>query len=55
VPPTGKSVTAPTIAIFRFAGGRIAEVWFGDDGLGVMQQLGLVPAPGAPPSEAAQR
>ena len=55
VPPTGKPVTAPTIAIFRFAGGRIAELWFGDDGLGVMQQLGLVPAPGASPGEAAQR
>jgi predicted ester cyclase len=27
VPPTGKSVTYNEIFVFRFAGGRIAEIW----------------------------
>ena len=46
VSPTNKKVTAWEIEIDRIADGKIAEVWTRYDTLGVMQQLGLVPAPG---------
>ena len=45
-PPTGKPVKAPGITIFRFANGQIVDggtVW---DALALLQQLGVVPAPG---------
>ena len=44
VPPTGKSVTYNEIFIFRFAGGRIAEIWGVVDVFSQMQQLGVIPA-----------
>jgi len=37
------------IDIFRIAGGKIAEHWFESDTLGMMQQLGVIPAPGQAP------
>ena len=46
IPPTGKPVKAPGITIFRFANGQIVDggtVW---DALALLQQLGVVPAPG---------
>ena len=43
-PPTGKSVTYNEIFIFRFAGGRIAEIWGVVDVLSQMKQLGMIPA-----------
>ena len=43
---TGRRVEVGGINIFRLAGGRIAEVWSANDTLGLLQQLGLVPAPG---------
>ncbi len=46
IPPTGKQVAVPTIEITRIAGGKIAEDWGLDDRLGMLQQLGLVPAMG---------
>ena len=45
-PATGKQVTATGMAIFRIANGRIVEHWGENDTIGVMQQLGLIPAPG---------
>jgi hypothetical protein len=39
------------ISIFRLAEGRIAEHWEQLDRLALMQQLGVVPAPGAPRPE----
>jgi hypothetical protein len=42
-PPTGKSVTYNEIFIFRFAAGRIAEIWGVVDVLSVMRQLGAIP------------
>jgi steroid delta-isomerase-like uncharacterized protein len=42
-PPTGKSITYNEIFIFRFAGGRIVEIWGVVDAYSQMQQLGLIP------------
>jgi steroid delta-isomerase-like uncharacterized protein len=44
LPPTGKSVTYNEILIFRFAGGRIAEIWGVVDVFSQMKQLGVIPA-----------
>jgi len=46
IPPTGKPVVVPTIVIFRVADGRIAETWVNADVLGLMMQIGAIPAPG---------
>lgn len=50
IPATGKSVTTTGIDIFRIADGKLAEHWVESDVLGVMQQLGVIPAPGQAPS-----
>ena len=44
IPPTRKQVAVSTIEITRIAGGKIVEDWGLDDRLGMLQQLGLVPA-----------
>jgi predicted ester cyclase len=44
IPPTGKQVAISTIEITRIAGDKIMEDWGLDDRLGMLQQLGLVPA-----------
>ena len=44
LPPTGKSITYNEIFIFRFAGGRIAEIWGVVDVFSQMQQIGVIPA-----------
>jgi steroid delta-isomerase-like uncharacterized protein len=46
IPPTGKRVTFSAIAVDRIAGGEILEHWIEIDRLGLMQQLGAIPAPG---------
>lgn len=46
IPPTGKRITVTGIFIDRIADGRIVERWGLFDQLGVMQQLGVIPAPG---------
>jgi steroid delta-isomerase-like uncharacterized protein len=46
IPPTGKQVSVSGMRLFRIADGKIAEEWGEDDMLGLMQQLGLIPAPG---------
>jgi predicted ester cyclase len=45
VPPTGKQVTVTGIDIYRVAGGKLVERWGEFDQMGMMQQLGVVPAP----------
>jgi predicted ester cyclase len=45
IPPTGRQVTFTGIHISRVAGGKIAEEWGQFDALGMMQQLGVIPAP----------
>lgn len=46
LPPTGKQVVFTGTDIFRFVGGKIAEQWADLDALGLMQQLGAIPAMG---------
>jgi predicted ester cyclase len=47
LPATGRAVTLPTLTILRYAGGRCVERWSQADFLGLLQQLGAFPAPGA--------
>ena len=44
VPPTGKSITYNEIFIWRFAGGRITEMWGVVDIFAQLKQLGVIPA-----------
>lgn len=46
IPPTGKQGVVTGIGIDRFANGKIVEGWFNSDDLGLLQQLGILPAPG---------
>jgi steroid delta-isomerase-like uncharacterized protein len=43
VPPTSRSVTMSGIDIVRVADGKIAEFWYGEHLLELMQQLGAAP------------
>ncbi len=45
-PPTGKKFSIESIVIFRFASGKIVEMWGLNDSQALMTQLGLMPAPG---------
>ncbi|MBI3978014.1 MAG: ester cyclase [Chloroflexi bacterium] len=45
IPPTGKQATWTEIHIGRAAGGKLVEHWANYDHLGMLQQLGVVPAP----------
>src|SRR5947208_955127 len=47
IPPTGRSGGVETMIISRFANGQWVEDWVLTDLLGLLQQLGVVPAPGA--------
>lgn len=42
--PTGQAISVDAISIFRIAGGKIAEEWTVWDALGLLQQIGAVPA-----------
>ena len=46
IPATGKQVVVTGISINHFVGGKIVEAWDNWDGLGMMQQIGVVPAMG---------
>ena len=46
IPSTGKQVTFSSMEMNRVVGGKIAEHWVVVDMLGLLQQLGAVPAPG---------
>lgn len=45
VEPTGKPIEVDAISVFRIADGKIAEEWTVWDALGLLQQVGAVPAP----------
>jgi predicted ester cyclase len=47
IQPTGRTVTISGMGIARIQDGRIAESWWEFDALGLMQQLGAIPAPTA--------
>jgi predicted ester cyclase len=44
IAPTGKRIEMPGILIARIADGRLAEYWRQEDMLGLLQQLGALPA-----------
>jgi predicted ester cyclase len=46
IPPTSKRITLTGISIDRLAGGKFVERWDSADTLGMMQQLGVISAPG---------
>ena len=46
IAPTGKKVTVTAMSMHRIEGGKEVEQWGELDRLGMMQQLGVVPAPG---------
>ena len=45
VPATGKRVSFGVIDIIRIANGKLVEHWGQMDSMGLMQQLGAIPAP----------
>ncbi len=47
VPATGRPVTIKYLDLWRIRDGRFVETWVQMDMLGLMQQLGVVPAPAA--------
>ncbi|HEV7679518.1 MAG TPA: ester cyclase [Candidatus Dormibacteraeota bacterium] len=44
IAPTGRQVTVSGIDLFRCSGGRIVEAWQQFDQMGMLQQLGAIPA-----------
>jgi steroid delta-isomerase-like uncharacterized protein len=46
IPPTGKQVEMTGTTIARIVDGKMVEAWVNYDLLGMMQQLGVIPAPG---------
>lgn len=46
IPATGKQVTVTGMYQYCIVDGKIAEWWDFSDNLGLMQQLGVIPAPG---------
>jgi len=45
VPPSGKQVTVSGLVVSRVANGKVVEEWVNWDTLGMLQQIGAVPAP----------
>jgi steroid delta-isomerase-like uncharacterized protein len=48
IPPTGRAVAVKGMVIDRFVDGKWTESRILMDNLGMMQQLGVIPAPGQP-------
>lgn len=48
IAPTGKEIKLTGIHMYRIEDGKIAEAWSEEDLLGLLQQLGAVPAIGRP-------
>lgn len=46
-PASGAGYLLPGITILRFSGGRVIERWSNADMLGLMMQIGAIPAPAA--------
>jgi hypothetical protein len=45
IPPTGKELEFGGVNIFRFENGKVVEDWVYRDTVGMMRQLGAIPAP----------
>lgn len=52
MPPTNRSCTVTGMTVNRFENGKIVEGWSNWDTLGMLQQLGIIPAPSAHPADA---
>ena len=52
IPPTGNRITVEGISIDRMVGGKSEESWTINDIMGMMQQLGAIPAPPGQSEEA---
>jgi predicted ester cyclase len=46
IAPTGKAVEFTEMGLLRIENGKIAESWYEVDMMGLMQQIGAIPAPG---------
>jgi predicted ester cyclase len=46
IPPTGKQVTVTGLDLWLFRDGRCIKHWNQEDNLGLLQQLGVIPAAG---------
>jgi len=44
IPPTGKQVTVTAMIFHRFVNGKPVESWVNSDSMGMLQQLGVIPA-----------
>jgi steroid delta-isomerase-like uncharacterized protein len=44
IPPTGKQVTVAAMIFHRFVNGKPVESWVNSDSMGMLQQLGVIPA-----------
>lgn len=47
IPPTGRTANVTGMVMFRLQNSKIAEVWVNFDTLGMLQQMGVIPAPNA--------
>ena len=45
IPPTGNRVDVTATVFYRVENGRLAEGWISRDDVGLMRQLGVIPAP----------
>jgi steroid delta-isomerase-like uncharacterized protein len=54
IPPTGNRVEITGVAFERLADGKIVESRDNYDALGMMQQLGVIPAPDQPEARSAE-
>jgi predicted ester cyclase len=55
IPPTGRQIRVPAVDMARLSGGLIAERWGGLDTFSLLQQLGVVGAPGGTPAAGSAR
>ena len=46
MPPTGRKIEIMGVTIFRISNHLVQEEWEGFDSMALMQQLGVIPAPG---------
>ena len=45
IPPTGTHATMSTVSIYRIDDGKVREMWWAYDTLGLLRQLGVLPGP----------
>jgi len=51
IPPTGKRVSWEGMDIVRYSGGKAMEHWGITDNMGLLTQIGAIPAPEQPPKK----